>query len=125
MPTLPNANNAGLLAHDLEITLRVPYRQRRSRAGAKHSRVFVVGEVPVQDLAKLNAHWYEPLFVALSVNAKDEVVKVHIFARQAQQLAYPHSGIQRHKGDGVRAKLVTPDGLPAYQAVNLRHAKRR
>ena len=125
MPRTTHASDAGLPAQDLEISFRVPYTQRGSRYGAKHPRLLMVGHIPKQDLAQLNAHWYESLFVALAVNKKNEVVKVHIFARQAQQLAYPHTGVQRHKGNGVRADLITADGLPVYKFGDLLPAKRR
>ena len=88
MPRSPNARNSGLPAHDLKISLRVPNRGRSAVFGSKDKRVVVFGKVPVKRLAQLNAHWYESLFVALSVNAKNEVVQVHILARDAQQLVY-------------------------------------
>lgn len=125
MPRSPNAGDASLLAHDLKISLRVPNRQRRAAPSAKQPRVLVIGKVPIQRLAQLNAHWYESLFVALSVNAENEVVEVHILARQAKQLAYPHAGVECDEGDEVRPSLVTPDGLPVYKPADLLRVKRR
>jgi hypothetical protein len=125
MPRSSHPNNAGLPAHDLKISSRVPHRQGRTTPRGKQSRVFLLGEVTVQNLAKLNAHWYESLFVALAVNQENEVVEVHILARQAQQLAYPHAGIKRDQGDSVRTGLITPDGLPVYKPVNMLRVKRR
>ena len=125
MPTRSHPRDSGLPTHDLKISFRVPHRQRRAGFGAKDSRVVVLGKMPVKDLAQLNAHWYESLFVALSVNAKDEVVQVHILARQAQQLAYAQAGVQGDKGNRVRPRFVTLDGLPVYKPADLLHAKRR
>jgi len=85
----------------------------------------MLGKVPVQDLAQPNAHWYESLFVALSVNLKDKIVEVHILARQTQQLTYPHPSIQGHERDGVCPSFVTLDGLPVYKPVDLVRRKRR
>lgn len=45
--------------------------------------------MPVKDLAQPNAHWYELLVVALSVDAENQLVEIHILARKAKQLAYP------------------------------------
>jgi hypothetical protein len=59
------------------------------------------------------------------VNQKNEVIEVHILARQAQQLAYPHAGVKRNHGDGVRTNLITPDGLPVYKPVDVLRVKRR
>jgi hypothetical protein len=125
MPRCANTRDAGLPAHDLKISFRIPDGQGRSVTRAKDFRVLVLGKVPVQDLAQLNAHWYESLFVALSVNQKNEVVQVHVLARQAQQLAYPQAGIQSDEGDDVRPSLITPDGLPVYKPVDLLQVERR
>ena len=125
MPRSSHANNAGLPAHDLKISLRVPHRQRRAVARGKQPRVLLLGEVPVQNLAQLNAHWYESLFVALAMDEKNHVVEVHILARQAQQLAYPKAGIKRNHGDSVRTNLITPDGLPVFKPVDMLRVKRR
>lgn len=125
MPRTTNTRDAGLPAHDLKISFRVPHRKGRSSSRAKDSRILMLGKMPVQDLAQFNAHWYESLFVALSVNQKNEVVQVHILARQAQQLAYPQAGVEGDKGNGVRPRFVTPDGLPVYKPADLVRAKRR
>jgi hypothetical protein len=125
MPRSSHSHNAGLPAHDLKISSRVPHRQGRTAPRGKQSRVLVLSEVPVQSLAQLNAHWYESLFVALAVNQKNEVVEVHILARQAQQLAYPHAGVQRDHGDSVSTGLITADGLPVYKPVDMLRVKRR
>jgi hypothetical protein len=125
MPRSPNTSDAGLPAHDLKISLRVPRRQYRTAPRGKQPRVLLLGQMPVQHLAQLNAHWYESLFVGLAVNQKNEVVEVHILARQAKQLAYPQAGVKRNQGNGMRTGFVTPDGLPVYKAVNVVRAKRR
>ena len=125
MPRRPNTSDAGLPAHDLKISLRVPHRQRRAVARGKQPRVLLLGEVPVQNLAQLNAQWYESLFVALAMDEKNHVVEVHILARQAQQLAYPKAGIKRNHGDSVSTGLITADGLPVYKPVDMVRSKRR
>jgi hypothetical protein len=96
-----------------------PHGERGAGSGAEDTCLVVLGEVPVQDLAQLNANWYESLFVALTMNAKNEVVEVHVLAREAKQLPYPQAGVQGHKGNGVRPGLITPDGLPVYKPIDL------
>jgi hypothetical protein len=81
MPTRSHTRDAGLPAHDLTISFRVPHRQGRAGFRAKDPRVVVLGKVPVKDLAQLNAHWYESMFIALSLDAKNQVVEVHVLAR--------------------------------------------
>ena len=76
-------------------------------------------------MAKLHAHRYESLFVALAVNSENQVVEVHILAREAKQLAYPKTTVEGGDGEDVVSGLVTPDGLPVYYALDLRRAKRR
>jgi hypothetical protein len=59
-----------------------------------------------------------------SVNPQNEVVQVHILAREAKQLAYLKADVQRCKGDDVRPSLITPDGLPVYKPMDLLRGKR-
>ncbi len=65
------------------------------------------------------------VMLAFSMNAKNEVVQVHILARQAQQLAYPHTGVQGGDGDDLCPRFITPDGLPVYYPLHLLRTKRR
>jgi len=111
MPRRSNARNAELPAHDLKISFRIANRNPRARLRGKNQRMRVIGHVPVQHLAQLNAYWYESLFVAFSLNAKNEVVEVHILARAAPQLAYLQSSVQSNEHDGVSARLIPPGGL--------------
>jgi hypothetical protein len=78
---------------------------------ARQARVVVLGEVPVKDLAQINAHWYESLFVALSVDPDNHVVEVHVMARQAQNLLNPHPSVKGGNCKRGDARFVTPDGL--------------
>ncbi len=99
----------------LKISLRVPHRNRLSRARGKDARMVVLPEIPMERLSKLNAHWYESLFIALSLNSKNQVVQVHILTRQAQNLAYPQAAVKGRKRHGMRPSFITPDGLPASE----------
>jgi hypothetical protein len=112
VPRSPDPNNACLPAHDVKVSFRIVNAKRRSSGSRKKQRVLVLGQVPVQDLAEFNAHWYESLFVALAMNTQNEVVQVHILARKAQQLAYPKSRVQGNQRNGMSPSLITPDGLP-------------
>jgi hypothetical protein len=85
----------------------------------------VVGKVAIEALSQLNAHCSESVFVALSLNAQNEIVEVHLLAREAQQLAYAQPGVQGNGSDDVRPSLLTPDGLPLFKPMNLLRAKRR
>jgi hypothetical protein len=108
MPRTTNTRDAGLPAHDLTISFRIPHRHGAADFGAEHLRELVLGKVPIHDLAQLNAHWYESLFVALSVNQKNEVIQVHVLARQTQHLAYPQAGIQSDEVDDACPSLNQP-----------------
>ena len=125
MPRTTTPLNARLPAHDLKISFRVPHRHGRSRPRGKDARMVVLPEIPVQALSQLNAHWYESLFVALSLNAKHEVVEVHILARQAEHLAYPESAVKGDEPHSMRAGLITADGLPVHKRLDVLRAKRR
>ena len=100
-------SNAELAAYGLKITKDIPLGNLAALLGAKDQTVLVAGQVPVEDLAQLNAHWYESLFVSLSFDPKHEVVKIHVTARQAQQLVYSKAGIQRSQGKGMKSHIGT------------------
>jgi hypothetical protein len=106
------------------LTAQAPITQFSRRFAHRFCYRAVFGKVPVQDLAQLNAHWYESLFIAFAVNQKDEVVEVHILAREAEQLAYPQPGVKRDQGDSMGTGFVTADGLPVYKPGNVLWAKR-
>src|SRR5687767_14770409 len=78
-------SDAELAAYSLKITKSVPFRKLTAFLRAKDKVMLMAGKVPVQDLAKLNAHWYDSLFVALSYDTKRQAVQIHILAREAQQ----------------------------------------
>src|SRR5262245_29320909 len=124
MKRSPDSSNVELPAHDLKITLRVPHRHHRARLRRKDARMLVLGKVPIQRLAELNAHWYEALFVALSLNLEHHVVEVHILARKSQDLIQPKAGIKRNHAGNPDPRFVTPDGLPVRDTFDLLRAER-
>ena len=95
MKRTPHVHNPKRHAQLLKITEQVSLAQLSALQRAKNQRVVVLGEVSVNDLAKLNAHWYESVLVALSVDPQRKVLKVHIIAKQAHQLVHPQAGVQR------------------------------
>jgi hypothetical protein len=95
MKTAAYTTNASTPAYDFEITTYIPLRKLAALLSAKDEPVLMAGEVSIEDLAKLNAHWYESLFITFSIDKKSQGLKVHILAREAQQLVYPHSRIKR------------------------------
>ena len=109
----------------LEITEQVSLAQLSALQRAKNKRLVVLGEVPVKDLAKLNAHWYESVSIALSVDPQSKVLKVHVVAKQADQFVYPKAGVQRRQGKRVKPCFTTLDGLPVYYPADLVRAERR
>ena len=123
--TTAHAGNSELPAPDLEITMKTPLSRLRAAARAKDPRELVFGKLPIKNLAALNAHWYESLFVSLAVDPKSQVVKVHIRAQQVQKLLYAKPGVQRRKGKRLHPQLVTPDGLSVDYAPALFRRKRR
>jgi hypothetical protein len=116
--------NPELFAHELEITKDVRLQKISALLRAKDEVMLVAGKVPIQGLAKLNAHWYESLLITLSVDQKRQRLKVHILAREAQQLVNPKAGIKRGKDEGLEPRFITPDGLPVYEPMDLLRAKR-
>ena len=83
----------------------------------------MTSEVPVQDLAKLNAHWYDSLFVALPLDQKSQAVEVHIFARKAQQLVYPKAAIERSQRQSVNTGLIASERLAVYETSDMLRAE--
>jgi hypothetical protein len=123
MQRTTHTRNADLLAHDFEVTKHVSLAEFAAITTTKDQRVFVWGKMTPKQLAKLNAHWYESLFIALSFNLKRQVVKIHVLARQCQKLLYPEAGIKSRERKGMQARLRSPDGLPVYQSGQLLRAK--
>lgn len=115
-----NVGDADTGAHLLKITQQVSLRQLRSLLRTKDQRVLMLGEVTVKQLAQLNAHWYEALFVALSYNPKRKVLEIDIHALEAQQLCYAEAGIERRKGKGMKPQIRTLDGFPVYKSADMR-----
>jgi hypothetical protein len=123
MKRTANAGGGGASAEDFEITAKVPLRRLTAIARRKDQCMFVVAQMPVQNLAQLNAHWHEAMLVSLSFDPKHQVFQIHVRTHQAKQLAYPQAGIQGRKGRGVRPRFITPDGLPVHYPRNLLRSK--
>jgi|SRR5579875_1327265 len=119
MKRTTNFSNTETDAQLLEITEEVALGKLCTLQRGKNPRELVLGQVPVKHLAKLNAHWYEAMLIALSFDPKREVFKIHITAKQADKLLYPKSRVNRRKDKGVKATFTTPDGLPVYYPLDL------
>ena len=55
---------------------------------------------------------------SMRAREKNEVVEVHILAREAKQLAYPHAGVKRNRGNDVGMGLITPPKKPRIEQLN-------
>jgi hypothetical protein len=119
MKTTSDSSHPEPFAYDSEVTQYIPLGELEAILGTEDETLFVGGQVPIEDLAKLNAHWYESMFVALSFDKKRKIVKLHVVARQAQQLVNPKTGVGRGKAKGFKPRFVTPDGLPVYYPKDL------
>ena len=84
----------------------------------------MAGEMSVENLAELNAHWYQSFVVALSLDPKTEVVKVHISAKKAEQFVQPQPGIEGGQDNGTQAHSRTLDGLVIHQPLDVLRPKR-
>ena len=123
MKRRPNAGNAELPRHDLKITQDIPLGEFQAFTRAENKGVVVLRQVPIQQLAKLNAHWYEALFVALAYDPKKKAVQAHLLAREAKQLLKAQAGIERGEDEGLEPSFRTPDGLPVYEPKDLLRAE--
>jgi hypothetical protein len=110
-----NAGNAEPGAQQLKITRKIPLGRARAACRGKHP----VGQVTKKQLAQLDSHWYETMYISLAVDPEKQVVEVHIRAPQAQQLLHPHTCIKGCQCGQPGARFVTPDGLPVYYPVDL------
>ena len=124
MKRTPHAGNAEGSAQFLKISKKISLRKLRALESAEEKRMVVLGEIPVKDLAQLNAHWYESVLVALSFDPKREILEVNIIAKQTEQLLHSEPSIERGKDDGVEPRIRTPDGLPVYKPLDLLRRKR-
>ena len=51
---------------------------------AKDPVELMLGEVSKQQRAKLNAHWYEAVFISFTVDPENQFFQIHINAPQVQ-----------------------------------------
>ncbi len=123
MKRTANAGKPNLAAHDVEITAGIPLAKLRALARAKQPVQLVLGKVPIQQLAELNAHWYESELIALSFYPKRQSIQIYVRAKEAEQLMYPQSGIKRNHRGKVNARVVTPDEFPVYYPLDLLRAE--
>jgi len=121
----PDISNPKVDAEFLEITKEVPFGEFTAIKGAKDQRELVFEKVSIQDLAKLNAHWYESMLISLSFDRKRAVVKIHIRAKKADQLLSTKASVNRGKRKGIKSPVRTLDGLPVYYPTDMVRAERR
>ena len=119
-----NTYDAQFFTADLEITQEISLGELIAVASAKDDGMFLQGQVPVEQLAELNAHWYKSVLIALSFDPKHQVFKVHILARKTEQLVHSQTGVQGGKGRNAHSGLVTSDGLPVYEFAYVIRGKR-
>ncbi len=80
MKATSDPSDAEPFAYDFKITQDIPLGELTALLGTEDQTLFMGRQVPVQDLAKLNADWYDPMLIALSFDKKRKVVKVNILA---------------------------------------------
>ena len=122
MERTTHAGDGELPAHDFKITQDVPLVKLAAVARTKRAGVVMLRQVPIKQLAKLNAHWYEALFVALAYDPKEKTVQVHLLAREVKQFLKAEPGVQGGDDDGLQPRFLTPDGLPVYEPGDLLRA---
>jgi hypothetical protein len=125
MKRAPDAGDSQQSSQFLKVTKQIPLAQLLALKGAENEAIFVAGEMSVESLARLNAHWYESFFVALSLDPQAEVVKIHIIAKKAEQFVQPQPGIESREDNGPQAHSRTLDGFVIHQPLDVLKAKRR